>query len=82
MKFIVEFRLKPGSKNKAVDIFETRGPNRNPGVSFRQAWVGTKSDVVFVLVESESESLVISVAQSWGAHGDYQIHPVIEVEQF
>ena len=82
MKFIVEFRLKPGSKNKALEIFETRGPNRTPGVSFRQAWVGTKADLVFVLAESESESLVTNAAQSWREHGDYQIHPVIDIEQF
>ena len=82
MKFIVEFRLKPGSKNQAIEIFETRGPIRNPGVSFRQAWIGTKSDLVFVLAESESESLINSAAQSWSAHGDYQIHPVIDIEQF
>jgi hypothetical protein len=82
MKFIVEFRLKPGSKNKVMEIFETRGPSRNPGVLFRQAWIGTRSDLVFVLAESDSEPLVASVADSWSEHGDYQIHPVIDIEQF
>lgn len=82
MKFIVEFRLKPGSKNKVVEIFETRGPNRTAGVWFRQAWIGTKSDLVYVLAESESESFIISAAQPWSEHGDYQIHPVIDIDEF
>jgi hypothetical protein len=82
MKFMIEFRLKPGSKKKAMEIFETRGPNRTPGVSLRQAWVGTKADLVFVLAESESESLVSTAAQSWSEHGESQIHAVIDIEQY
>lgn len=82
MKFIVEFRLKPGSKNKVMETFESRGPNRSPGVVFREAWVGTMSEVIFVLAESENESLVAKAAQSWGEHGDYKITPVTNVEQF
>lgn len=82
MRFIVEFRLKPGSKNKIVDAFELRGPNRIPGVTFREAWIGTKSEVVFVLAESENESLVVQAAESWGEQGEYKITPVINVEQF
>jgi len=35
MKFMIEFRLKPGSKNKAAEAFEKRGPNRSSGVTFR-----------------------------------------------
>jgi uncharacterized protein DUF3303 len=82
MQFMVEFRFQPGTKDKAVAAFEQRGPNRNPGVAFRGAWVGTKSDVVFVLVESQDEALVAKAAQSWSELGACQIHPVVDVQQY
>ena len=82
MKFMVEFRLKPGSKNKAVEAFEQRGPSRTAGVTFRQAWIGASADVVFVLVESADEALVAQVARSWSEHGQSQIYSVIDVDQF
>src|SRR5436309_3026979 len=79
MKFMVEFRFKPGGKNEVLEAFELRGPNRNPGVAFRGAWVGTQSDVAFVLVESGDQSLVEKTAQSWTEHGEFRITPVIDV---
>jgi Protein of unknown function (DUF3303) len=82
MKYMVEFSVKSGNKNKAVQAFEQRGPNRNPGVTFRGAWIGKNSDVVFVLVESADESLVTSAAKSWAELGDFRITQVIDVEQF
>ena len=82
MKFMIEFRLKPGSKNKAVEAFEKRGPNRSPGVTFRQAWVATSDDVVFVLAEGTDEAHVTAAAQAWSEHGQSQIFRVIDVEQF
>ncbi len=82
MKFIVEFRLQPGTKSKAVEHFEQRGPNRNAGVRFDAAWIGTKQDVAFVLVESADEALVAKAGQIWGEYGQFQIHPVIDVQQF
>jgi hypothetical protein len=82
MKFMIEFRVQPGSKNKAVEAFEQRGPNRTPGVAFRAAWIGKDADVVFALVESADESLVQSAAKSWSETGNFQIVPVIDVEQF
>jgi hypothetical protein len=82
MKFIVEFHFKPGTKEKAMDLFELRGPNRNPGVSFRNAWIGTRSDIAFVLLESDYESLVEQAAQTWHDAGSYRIHPVVDVEQY
>ena len=82
MKFMIEFRLKPGSKNKAVEAFEQRGPNRTPGVTFRQGWIGANADVVFVLAESTDEALVAKAAQSWSEHGQSQIFRVIDAEQF
>jgi gamma-glutamyl-gamma-aminobutyrate hydrolase PuuD len=82
MKFMVEFRVNAGSKNKVVEAFEQRGPNRNPGVTFHGAWIGKNSDVVFALVESADESLVTSAAKSWTEFDDYRITPVIDVEQF
>lgn len=82
MKFMVEFQLKPGTKRQALDAFELRGPNRNPQVTLRGAWVGTKSDMVFVLVESQDESSVASATQSWSELGNYKLHSVIDVEDF
>jgi hypothetical protein len=82
MKFMVEFQLKPGSKNRAMEIFEKTGPNRHPGVAFHGAWVGMRSDIVFVLTESDDESLLAEVAEMWREQGDFQIHPVIDVENF
>jgi Domain of unknown function (DUF3303) len=81
MKFMVQFRLQAGSKNKALEAFELRGPNRNPGVALRDAWFGTESDVVFVLVESEELALVEKAGQSWAEFGSFQIVPVIDVQQ-
>ena len=82
MKFMVEFSVKPGDKNKAAQAFEQRGPNRNPGVAFRGAWIGQNADVVFALVESDDESLVTSAAKSWTELGDFRVTPVTDVEQF
>jgi len=82
MKFLVEFHLKPGSMKKAVELFEQVGPNRNPGVAFRGAWVGTHTEIAFVLIESDDENLVTRAAQSWSEHGDFEIHPVLDIENF
>jgi len=82
MKFMVEFSIAPGNKNKAVQAFEQRGPNRNPGVTFHGAWIGKGSDAVFVLVESADESLVTSAAKSWTEFDGFRITQVIDVEQF
>jgi hypothetical protein len=82
MKFFVEFQLKPGNKKKAMGTFELRGPNRNPGVSLQGAWIGKNEEVIFVLVESTNETLLVNAANSWGQFGDYQITPVIDLEQY
>jgi hypothetical protein len=82
MKFIVELRLKPGARDKAIEAFEQRGPSRNPGVTFRSGWVAKQSDVAFVLVESEDEEHVAKAAQSWSTFGQAQIHSVIDIEQY
>ena len=82
MQFMVEFRLKPGSKAKAVELFERRGPSRNPGVTFRGAWIGAESDQAFVLVEAADEAHVAQAAEAWREHGDFQWTRVIDTEQF
>ncbi len=64
MKFMVEFELQPGTRNQAVEAFERRGPNRNPGVKFEGAWVGSRSDVAFVLVDGVDEGHVAKAAES------------------
>lgn len=82
MKFLVEFRLKPGCQNKAMDVFEMRGPNRALGVTFQQAWVDTRSHVVFVLAESGDEASVEKAGQAWAEYGACVVHPVIDIEQY
>ena len=82
MKFMVEFRLKSGHKDHALELFESRGPNRNPGVTFRGGWIGVESDLVFVLVEAPDELQVAKVAENWGVHGESHITRVIDIEQY
>jgi hypothetical protein len=79
---MVEFRLKPGSRNKAVEAFEMRGPNRNLGVTFEGAWVGHHSDIAFVLVDSEDDAHVAKVAGLWSEFGQPQIHQVVDIQQY
>jgi hypothetical protein len=82
MKYIVEFRVQPGNKNKAFEAFEQRGPSRNPGVAFRGAWIGKHEDVIFVLAESSDEALVREAAKTWSESGDFRLTEVIDVEQY
>jgi hypothetical protein len=82
MKFMVEFRLKPLSKYKVLDVFELRGPNRTPGVTFRGAWMGSKTDVAYILMEAAEASLIEQAAKFWSEHGDCAITPVVDVEQY
>lgn len=82
MKYLVELHLRPDCQNKAMDAFELRGPNRNQGVTVQQAWVDTRSHIVFVLAESSDESLVQHAGQAWAEFGEVTIHPVIDIEQF
>jgi hypothetical protein len=82
MKFMVEVRLKPGSTRRAVEAFEQRGPNRTLGVSMKGAWVDTRKEVIYALVESADEGLVCEASRSWAEVGDCEINPVVEIEQF
>jgi hypothetical protein len=82
MQFMVEFRLKPGAKDKAVEAFEKRGPNRTPGVTLESVWVGNHSDVAFALVQSADEALVATAAEQWSEFGTTRIHSVVDVQQF
>jgi hypothetical protein len=82
MKYMVQFQLKPGCKNAAMACFDSRGPNRNPGVTLRGAWVGKDADVVFALVESEDESLVRGAGQSWGEFGTHVATAVVDIQQY
>lgn len=82
MEFIVELRLKPGSTRRAIEAFEERGPNRTPGVALRGAWVETPKELIFALVESKDEALVLEASRAWADVGDCQIHPVVDIDQF
>jgi hypothetical protein len=81
MKYMIEFRLKAGHKEQVLKTFEKVGPNRNPGVDFRGAWIGARNDVIFVLAESDDESRIADVAKSWQVHGEATVHAVVDVEQ-
>jgi hypothetical protein len=82
MKFLVKLQLKPDCRNKALEAFELRGPNRNPGVTLQQGWVNSSSHIVFVLAESAEQTLVEKAGQSWSQFGECEIHPVIDIEQY
>ena len=82
MKFMIEFHLKPGVKRAVVEAFDLRGPNRIPGVSFRGAWIGTRNDVIYVLGEGADEALIDKACELWREHGDFEIVPVIDSEDF
>jgi len=82
MKFFVEFQLKPGNKQKIMEAFELRGPNRSPGVTLQGAWTAKNEEVIYVLAESADEALLVNAAQSWRKYGDYQITPVIDLDQY
>lgn len=82
MKFMVIYRTKPGTQNELMENFELRGPNRNPGTAFRSAWVSTQKDAIFVLGESVDEAHVLQACHSWDPTGDFEIFPVIDIEQF
>lgn len=82
MKYMIEFRVKPGQRDPALNRFEEFGPNRIPGVAFRGAWVGARSDIVYALVESDDETLVSQAAQSWNAYADSTVNAVIDIEEY
>ena len=82
MKFMLEFHLKPGTKRAVAEAFDLHGPNRTAGVSFHGVWIGTKSDVVYVLGEGADEALIEEACRPWREHGDFEIHPVLDIEQF
>lgn len=82
LTYIVEFHLKPGSKNQIVQEFEERGPNKNPGVHLLSAWVGTKEDVLFAIVRTDDEGAVADACCNLSETGDYVIYPVINIEQY
>ncbi len=82
IKFFVEFQLNPGNKGKVLALFELRGPNRHPGVELKNAWIGKKEEVIFVLAESADETLLLNAAKAWGEFGAYKITPVIDLDQY
>ncbi len=82
MKFFVQFKSKPDTKERALEAFEIRGPNRNPGVTFLGAWIGRNEDVIFVLAESIDEAHLVDAAKSWNKYGDYKITPVVAYDEY
>ena len=82
MKFLVQLRFKPDSRDAAVALFEQNGPNRNPGVSFRHGWIDTRSHIAFVVVESHDEAQLEQARQVWAQFGETTVHPVVDLEQY
>ena len=81
-KFIIEFRLKPGGTRKVMELFELAGPKRTSGVALRDAWLGTREELIFVLCESAEEQFVAQACAAWNEYGECRIHPVIHHEQY
>lgn len=82
MKYMVEIRLKSGSKDKVMESFELRGPNRNPGVTYKGGWIATREEVVFVLVESDDDTSVEQALKNWNPPADVSVYPVIDIDQY
>ncbi len=82
MKFLVEFGIEPGTKNRVLEAFEERGPSRNPGVTFRGAWIGKQANVVYVLAEAAEEAPITQAAKWWSPSSDFKITEVVDIEQF
>jgi hypothetical protein len=80
-KFIVVYTLKPGGRDQLVEAFELYGPTRKAGVSFQNAWLDSKSNIVFALYEGEDEALVKQVSQTLTAFATCEIHPVISADE-
>jgi len=51
-------------------------------VTLQGAWIAKNEEMIYVIAESEDEALLVNAAQSWGKYGDYQITPVIELDQY
>jgi hypothetical protein len=81
MKYMVEFPFPADQREPILRRFEERGPNRNPGVKFRDAWIGERDHVIYVLVESDDIAAVESACCSWADMGPAKITPVVGVEQ-
>jgi hypothetical protein len=81
MKYMVEFQFPAERRDAILQRFEERGPNRNPGVKFRDAWIGERDHVIFVLVESADIAEVQSACCTWTDIGPAKITPVVAVEQ-
>ena len=82
MKYIVQLRLHPGVKNAAFEYFERRGPNQNPGVELRGAWIGKEADLVFALVEGDDPQQIQAAGASWKQFGQFEVYPVTDIEQY
>jgi hypothetical protein len=82
MKYLVEVHLNPGAKNQAIEAFEQRGPNRTPHIKFDKAWLGSRTEVAFIVVSSDSENHVAEACKAWSGFGTIKIHPVIDIEQY
>lgn len=81
MKFMVEFHFPAAEREAILRRFEERGPNRNPGVTFRDAWIGERDPIAYVLVEAADRGLIESTVRQWSDKGTAKVTPVVDVEQ-
>lgn len=82
MTYLVEFQIKPNSKNQILDKFDLRGPNRVPGVKFQNAWIATKQDVIYVVGEAEDLPSLQTACDAWNEFGSYTITEVVDIERY
>ncbi len=82
MLYMVTLKIHAGQRNKAIEEFEARGPNRTPGVAFRGTWVATHDDVVYALIDARDEPAAEQACQAWSDFGDGKICPVVDIDKY
>jgi hypothetical protein len=82
MTYLVQFQIKPNTKNQILDKFEMRGPNRVPGVSFKQAWVSTKQDLIYVIGQADHEADLQKACSFIDEFGTYSYTEVVDLENY
>ena len=79
MKFMVSSGSSRAARTRLIEAFELRGPNRNPGVTFRKALDRQPIGGDFRTRRKRGRSSSSNRrCQSWAQFGEYQITPVID----
>lgn len=82
MLYMLKLQISAGKRDQALAEFERRGPNRNPGVKFRGAWIAVKDDTAYALVEGTDEPAIENACQAWSEYGQWSVCPVVDIEKY